>query len=110
MKGDATRLDEFFDAGEVDVVITNPPYGLRIGKKAIIQDLYSGFLRSAFRVLGDGGRIVMITPEKELVRNLARDAGYSVGERPVAYGGIDASIFILGKVLQKVLRKIYYRP
>ena len=110
VKGDATRLDEFLDAGEVDVIITNPPYGLRIGKKGIIHDLYSGFIRSAHRVLRDGGRIVMITPEKELVRNLAQDINYSVEERPVAYGGIDASIFILGKVLQKVLRKVYYRP
>ncbi len=101
MKGDATRLDEFLDAGGVDVLITNPPYGLRIGKKGIIQDLYSGFLNSASRVLKDGGRIVMITPEKELVRSLAESAGYSVEERPISYGGIDAGIF--------VLRKVYYR-
>jgi len=97
MKGDATRLDEFLDAGGVDVLITNPPYGLRIGKKGIIQELYSGFLRSASKVLRDRGKIVMITPEKELVRCLAQDIGYSVEERPVAYGGIDACIFILVK-------------
>ena len=105
VKGDATRLDELLEAEGVDVMVTNPPYGLRIGKKGIIHDLYSKFLCSASRVLREEGRIVMITPEKELVRNLARTTGYSVEERPVAYGGIDAGIF----VLRKGLRKLYYR-
>jgi tRNA (guanine6-N2)-methyltransferase len=101
IRGDATRLDEYLELDRVDVLITNPPYGLRIGKKGIIHDLYSGFICSAYKVLRNGGRIVMITPEKELVRSLAENAGYSVEERPVSYGGIDAGIFIL--------RKVYYR-
>lgn len=105
IRGDATRLDEYLDAEGIDLLITNPPYGLRIGRKGIIHDLYSGFLRSASRVLKEDGRIVMITPKKELVRRLAKNTGYFVEERPVAYGGIDASIFLL----RKALRNLYYR-
>ncbi|MFN3384874.1 MAG: Eco57I restriction-modification methylase domain-containing protein, partial [Archaeoglobaceae archaeon] len=37
--------------GEYDVIITNPPYGLRVHRKGAIEKLYRDFLASAKKVM-----------------------------------------------------------
>ena len=89
VQGDATKLC----LKEADVMITNPPYGLRIAKKGVIERLYEGFLRSAKDVTD---RMAVITAEDRIFREKALKLDYVI-EREiwVKYGGLDTRIFLL---------------
>ncbi len=93
IKGDATLIGEFIKKC-IDVVITNPPYGLRIGRKKIIEDLYCGFLKSLRNVIHNDSRIVVITAEDKIFKSCAED--YKIEkELKVKYGGLDTTVFVL---------------
>jgi len=85
--GDATKLC----LKDVDVIVTNPPYGFRIARKGLIEDLYRGFLKSA--EIAD--RLVVITAEYKILKEKALNLGYEIEERKIKYGGLDAKIFVL---------------
>ncbi len=90
IQADATKLC----LKEVDIAITNPPYGLRIAKKGIIERLYDGFLRSAKDVVNE--KIVIITAEDRILRDKAMKNDYTIDrEIWVKYGGLDTKVFIL---------------
>ena len=90
IQGDATRLCLKY----ADIVVTNPPYGLRIARKGIIEELYDGFLKSAKDVVGE--RIVVITAEDRIMREKAIENGYEIErELWVKYGGLDTRVFVL---------------
>jgi tRNA (guanine6-N2)-methyltransferase len=90
VQGDATKLC----LDEVDVAITNPPYGLRIARKGVIEKLYDGFLRLAKEVVRD--KIVVITAETRIFREKALKHEYEIErELKVKYGGLDTIVFIL---------------
>jgi len=91
LKGLAEKIDEYFD--EVDFIITNPPYGLRIGKKKVIERIYTGFLKSASKVLRE--KAVVITAEKELFERLACDYFSKTDEYEIRYGGLNAGVYVL---------------
>ncbi len=89
VQGDATRMC----VKDVDVMITNPPYGMRIARKGIIENLYRGFLKCSKDITDE---IIVITAEHKILREKALDIGYSIrDEIKVKYGGLDAVIFIL---------------
>jgi len=97
MEGDATKLEELF-RDPLDVVITNPPYGLRIGRKGIIEELYNGFLKSLRNITHDKSRIVIITTEDKIMRDAVLSNDYEiVKELNVKYGGLDTVVFLLKK-------------
>ena len=88
VQGDATRLC----LKRADVIVTNPPYGLRIARKGLIEELYEGFLKSAVNV----DRIVVITAEHKILKEKAEKLGYRFEEeRWVKYGGLDTKVFVL---------------
>ena len=90
IQADATRLC----LKDVDIAITNPPYGLRIARKGVIEDLYDGFLRSAKDVVAE--RIVVITAEDKILREKALKNDYEIEkELWVRYGGLDTRVFVL---------------
>jgi tRNA (guanine6-N2)-methyltransferase len=89
IQGDATKLC----LKQADVLVTNPPYGLRIARKGIIEELYEGFLKSAKDVVD---RIVVITAEHKILREKALELDYEIKEEiNVKYGGLDTIVFIL---------------
>ncbi|ADB58505.1 tRNA (guanine(6)-N2)-methyltransferase [Archaeoglobus profundus] len=89
VQGDATKLC----LKTADVVVTNPPYGLRIARKGMIEELYEGFLRSAKGIVD---RIVVITAEYRILKEKAEALGYVIEEeRLVKYGGLDTKVFVL---------------
>ncbi len=90
IQADATELC----LKEIDIAITNPPYGLRIAKKGLIENLYDGFLRSAKDVVAD--KIVIITAEDKILRDKALRNDYKIDrEIWVKYGGLDTKVFVL---------------
>jgi len=91
--GDATKMD-----GNYDVIITNPPYGLRIASKKVIEKLYNGFVRSAKECMNDKSRLVVITAEEKILREAIANKRLSiVHERFVRYGGLNTKILVVTK-------------
>ncbi len=89
---DARRLHEIVN--EVDLIVTNPPYGIRMGSPKKVLRLYEKFFFSAHKALKSGGRIVMITPLEE-AKALASKAGLAlIHEREVYHGDLWAKVFI----------------
>jgi 23S rRNA G2445 N2-methylase RlmL len=80
---DAGRLP--VQAGSVDKVATNLPFGKQIGSREENVNLYRAFFREVDRVLNPQGRVVVLSSETELIRNTLRQVpgleivrGYSV--------------------------------
>ncbi len=81
---------------EANFLVTNPPYGLRIGRKKRIEDLYRGFLERCSDILVGESIVVMITPYKKLVEEISKDLGFSLLEELyVKYGNLDTTVFKL---------------
>ena len=93
---DARGLDQSVD-GPIDRIVTNPPYGIRMGKTGYLKGLYSGFLNGAAQVLVPHGRIVAMTPRAETLRRalFAMNALTPTAERVVRSGGLYPLIFTL---------------
>lgn len=89
-QGDAAIM-----TGEYDVIITNPPYGLRIHRKGAIERLYHSFARAAKRCMNQNSRLVIITAEHRVFANAAEEAGLQcTHERFVKYGGLLTKIMV----------------
>ena len=91
IQGHAERIGEYFDS--VDFIVTNPPYGLRIGKKGIIEKIYAGFLRAASSILKR--RMVVITSETSIFEKHARDNFEKIEKLEVMYGGLRTGVYIV---------------
>jgi tRNA (guanine6-N2)-methyltransferase len=89
-QGDATEM-----TGEYDVIITNPPYGLRIHRKGAIERLYRNFARAAKSCMNKNSRLAVITAEHELFKKAAEEAGLQCTHgRFVRYGGLLTKIMV----------------
>lgn len=89
--GDATRLSSYI--GEADVIVSNPPYGIRLGSPKPVRKTYSEFIREAARVARKS--IVLITPEHEFVKKILMENGWRiVHERRVAHGDLYPHIIV----------------
>ncbi len=89
--GDATRLSSYVES--VDVVVSNPPYGIRMGSPSKVRRVYEGFVDEAARVVRK--RIVVITPEYNYFRRLLEARGWKiVHERRVAHGNLYPHIIV----------------
>ena len=96
---DARGLAQFVD-GPVDRIVTNPPYGIRMGKTGYLKGLYSGFLNGAAQVLAPHGRIVVMTPRAETLRRalFAMNELTPMAERVVRSGGLYPIVFTLERL------------
>ena len=94
---DARELDKCYD--KMGAIVTNPPYGIRMGKKMNLKKLYKQFLDSASKIIAKDGRIVLITRKAVSFRTLAVNANfYLEHERVVGSGDLYPHIFVLRKL------------
>lgn len=91
IQGYAEKIHEYFDS--IDFVATNPPYGLRIGRKKIIEDLYRGFLDSLSKILEK--RAVVITAERSIFERYAEEFFHDFRRYDVRYGGLLTGVYVL---------------
>jgi len=91
LEGYAERINEYFD--EIDFIITNPPYGFRIGKKKVIEDLYSSFLKSTSEILKK--KLVLITAERNVFEKYAREYFEDFQRYDVRYGGLITGVYVI---------------
>ncbi len=82
--------------GEVDKIVTNPPFGVRMGRgNAYIRKLYFDFLKSARNVVKD--RICLLSLKSNIFKQVLKKINdfYIVHERTVGHGNIYPKLFIL---------------
>jgi 23S rRNA G2445 N2-methylase RlmL len=86
--------------GALDVVVCNLPFGKQIGTHTGNPALYGQFFEQMIRVLRPGGRAVLLTSEKELMRKLLRSHNKLRREREILIGvlGQAARIYLLQRV------------
>ncbi len=98
-KGDATQLEKY--NLQVNKVITNPPYGIKSGKKKDLRELYSKFLSSLGKVLYPEGRAVIINLHGAMFRRVIMKTGLFkiVHERVVESGGLFPHVFVIERLL-----------
>ncbi|MDI3475232.1 MAG: tRNA (guanine6-N2)-methyltransferase, partial [Thermococcaceae archaeon] len=63
IQGDATKLSQYVES--VDFAVSNLPYGLKIGRKSMIPELYMKFFAELSKVLEKRG--VFLTTEKRVI-------------------------------------------
>lgn len=95
---DATALP--LGDASVSRVVCNLPFGKQIGTPAEIRSLYPALLDEFSRVLVPGGRMVLLTSERALLRRAIEQHPDLVLERQVSVQvrGVWATIFVIGSV------------
>jgi len=62
--GDARALAELYPTASCDALVTNPPYGARLGRDIAFPRFYRDFLEQAALVLRPGGRLVVLARKR----------------------------------------------
>jgi tRNA (guanine6-N2)-methyltransferase len=90
--GDATKLSQYFES--VDFALSNLPYGLKIGKKRLIPDLYMAFFNELSKVLEKRG--VFLTTEKRVIETAIEENGFKIKHhRLIGHGGLKVHAYVI---------------
>jgi 23S rRNA G2445 N2-methylase RlmL len=94
---DASRLP--IRPQSVDVVISDLPFGQRHGSVSANKSLYPALFKQMERVLRTGGRAVLLTMAKSVIKGIIKEReriGWTlVQERPLEVGGYLSWVFVL---------------
>jgi 23S rRNA G2445 N2-methylase RlmL len=83
-----------------DYIVSDPPYGVRLGKRTSIRRLYADLLKSFEESLADGGRIALVVLKfHAFVRALAPTPLRIVEERLIESSGLHPRILILERLV-----------
>lgn len=74
-QADARRLSESFSENSVPYIVTNPPYGIRVGKTLRFYWFYYHFLDQAHKVMTEDGKLVMLVLRMKFFRDALRNLG-----------------------------------
>ncbi len=81
---------------QADVILTNPPYGMRVADPRETERVYVALLDQAARVLSSGGRLGLFTPREDLLERYAPIYGFRiVHRRRVYHGKLPVGLFVL---------------
>lgn len=93
---DIADLPHFFPKGGVDCLITNPPFGVRMGTLRKARELHRTLCQVAREVLCEGGRLTLITHYPEWVVEEADRYGFIPIRRfSVSHGNLLAFLLVL---------------
>jgi tRNA (guanine6-N2)-methyltransferase len=97
VRADAARLP--IDTGTLDRVVANLPFGKRVGSHRVNAELYPAMLREIARALRSGGRAVLLTDDKRLLRESVQRTPLIrvIKEIMLARGGLHPSVYVLSK-------------
>lgn len=96
-QGDARDLTGLFPGGAVDAIVTNPPFGARLGRRIRFADFYADFLAAAAAVLPPGAPLVLLARERGAFhRALRRSGAFRVRqELPIETNRVYPTLFAL---------------
>ncbi|MEM0095616.1 MAG: tRNA (guanine(6)-N2)-methyltransferase [Candidatus Bathyarchaeia archaeon] len=90
--GDATRVEDYPNV-KFDLIVVNPPYGLRANPKEGVRRLYESFLKT-LRTKFTDATLVLITAASKRFKEAAESVGVAViDERKIWHGELLTSIF-----------------
>ena len=94
-RADATDLP--FEDGSVHRVVSDLPFGKRIGSNELNKTLYPAILRDIERVLTADGRCVLLSDDKRIfTESVAHARGVKIaGERVIRYNGVTPTAYIV---------------
>jgi len=72
-QADARHLEELYPAEYFDAVVTNPPFGVRLGRGLDFYAFYRQVLQQSARVLVPGGRLVLLARKRGVLDRLNRE-------------------------------------
>ena len=97
-EADVWGLAETMDGRRVDLIVTNPPFGVRLASSMDFRPFYRRVLQQFHEVLVPGGRVVMLVlrqgPFNEALREV--DAFDVRHVRVIEIGGLYPRVFVLG--------------
>lgn len=95
LEASATSLP--VEDGSIDRVVSDLPFGKRIGSNELNRTLYPAILREVERVLTPDGRCVLLSDDKRVfVESVAKARGLKIaGERVIRYNGVTPSAYIV---------------
>lgn len=85
------------EAGSVNSIACNLPFGNKVGQRSELADLYARFVPEARRVLVSGSAAVLLTSERALLESAVRDGTHFYCERMLSLTvlGQRASAFVM---------------
>jgi tRNA (guanine6-N2)-methyltransferase len=90
--GDSTRYETYRDV-KADLIVTNPPYGMRSHRLKVIEPFYVSVLKT-LSDLYRGVKLVLITAATRQFESAAQRVGVKVeSSRRVMHGGLHAKIY-----------------
>ena len=97
-EGDVWHLSDTFDDVAADLIVTNPPFGVRIGRSMDFFPFYRRVLEQMAAVVRPGGRVVMLVLKQgPFNRALSDTGGFDVRHvRVIEMGGLYPRVFVLG--------------
>jgi len=92
----AGDLPQFLERGSVDLVAADPPFGIRLGSversRRVVRDIFE----SSRVLLSSSGRLALLYPSRDFVRELAEELGFEVAhQRRILHGNLWVWISIL---------------
>jgi putative N6-adenine-specific DNA methylase len=76
-------------------IVTNPPYGVRMGTRREVEATHRRLMRAVALLLEPGGRCALVTTKLELVHALAAGHGLRATCRRVYLGDVKGGAFVL---------------
>jgi putative N6-adenine-specific DNA methylase/tRNA (guanine6-N2)-methyltransferase len=103
-EADAWSLSETLDGQQVDLVVTNPPFGVRLGSSMDFGPFYRGVLEQLAAVLRPEGRVVMLVLRQSPFKQaLDEVGGFDIRHvRAIEIGGLYPRVFVLGRTTESV--------
>lgn len=93
---DAADLPKVFAKGEVQCIISNPPFGVRSGSVARAKEAHRLLIQVADEVLSDDGRLLVITHHPDWIEMLIPFVNFSISQRyDVLHGDLPADILVI---------------
>ena len=95
---DLEWLDVKMEEKSVDVIVTNPPYGLKVADPEEAEKCHKLLFYQADWVLKDDGKVVLISARPDFVEKWSQYYKFKkVHEREVLHGKLKAKIYIFQK-------------
>ena len=97
-RANALEIHEQYPHGSFEYIVTNPPYGVRLGKNIEFEGFYRRFLTAAHQVLKPDGRLVILVgprraPFEAVLREL--ETFELLESTVVESGGVYPSLMVL---------------